>query len=105
MLLLLQLYTLLELHYGSKMQKSQATREWAREMGVSIREDECELDAELFLDEYPRWDIEGPQCPIILNSMFLHAAGEGQKEVERFICQGCQQSLPRLDPKESLSAI
>ena len=55
-------------------------------MGVSIREAECQLDTELFLDEYPQRDIEGPHCPIILHSMFLHAAEEGQKEVERFIC-------------------
>ena len=68
------------------MQKSQVAREWAREMGVSIRESECQLDAKLFLDEYPRWDIKGPHHPIILHSMFLHAAGEGQKEAERFIC-------------------
>ena len=68
------------------MQKSQATREQAREMGVSVREAKHQLDAKLFLDEYPRWDIEGPHCPIILRSLFLHAAGEGQKEAERFIC-------------------
>ena len=87
------------------MQKSQATREQAREMGVSIREAEHQLDAEFFLDEYPRWDIEGPHHPIILHSMFLHADGEGWEEAERFICWGCWQSLPRLDPEENLSAI
>ena len=54
-------------------------------MGVSIREAEHQLDVELFLDKYPWWDIEGPHHPIILHSMFLHAAGEGQKEAERFI--------------------
>ena len=51
-------------------------------MGISIREVECQLNAKLFLDEYPPWDIEGPHCPIILQSMFLHAAREGQKEAE-----------------------
>ena len=79
-------HTLLQLHYGSKMQKSQATREWAREVGVSIQEAEHLLDTELFLDEYPRWDIGVPHHPIILHSMFLHAAREGWKEEERFIC-------------------
>ena len=74
-------------------------------MGVSVREAERWLNAQLFLNEYPQWDIEGPHCPLILHSMFLHAAGEGQKEVERFIHQGHQQSLPRPDPEESLSAI
>ena len=77
---------LLELHYGSKMQKSQATREQVREVGMSIREAEHQLDTELFLDKYPRWDIKGPHCPIILHSMFLHATGEGQKGADRFIC-------------------
>ena len=68
------------------MQKSQATREWAREAGMSIREAEHWLDAKLFLDKYTRWDIRGPHHTIILHSMFLHATREGQKEVERFIC-------------------
>ena len=87
------------------MQKSQAAREQAREMRISIREAEHQLDAKLFLDEYPRWDMEGPHHPIILHSMFLHAAREGWKEAERFICRGSWQRLPRPDPEESLSAI
>ena len=74
-------------------------------MGVSIREAECQLDADLFLDEYPRWDIEGPYHPVIQHSNFLHATGEVWKEAERFIHPGHWQSLPRLDPEESLSAI
>ena len=52
------------------MQKSQATREWTRETGVSIREAEHQRDAKLFLDEYPRWNIKRPHCPIILHSLF-----------------------------------
>ena len=87
------------------MQKSQATMEQAREMGMSISEAEHRLDAELFLNEYPRWDIEGPHCPIILHSMFLHASGEGWKEVERYIFQGHWHSLPRPDPEANLPAI
>ena len=74
-------------------------------MGVSIREAECWLNAKLFFNKYPWWNIKGPHCPNILHSMFLHAAREGQKEVERFICQGCWQSPPRTDPKENLSPI
>ena len=34
--------------------------------------------------------------------MFLHNTKQGQKEVERFICQGCQLSLPRPDPKAGI---
>ena len=65
--------------------KSQSTREQAREVGLSIREAEQWLDAELFLDEYSRWEIEGPHQSIILHDMFLHAAEQGWKEAERFI--------------------
>ena len=68
-----------------KVHKSQSTREWARKAGLSIREAEQRLNAELFLDEYPRWDIEGPHWSIILHNMFLLTAEQGQKEAERFI--------------------
>ena len=37
--------------------------------------------------------------------MFLHAAKQGQKEAERFIHQGHQQSLPRPDPEADVSTI
>ena len=57
-----------------------------REGGLSIREAEHCLDAELFLDEYPQWEVGGPYCPIILQRMFMHATEVGQKEAERFIC-------------------
>ena len=77
------------------MHKSLATKEWAREEGQSVWEAEHCLKAELFLDEYPRWDIRGLHCPIILQRMFMHAAKEGWKEAERFICQGHWHALPR----------
>ena len=56
------------------MRKSQTTREWAREVGLSIRETEQRTDAELFLDEYPRWELGAPYQSVILHEMFLHAA-------------------------------
>ena len=68
------------------MNKSQTAREWAIEVGLSVREAEQRLDTELFLDEYPRWELGAPDQSIILHEMFLHAAKQGQKEVERFIC-------------------
>ena len=37
--------------------------------------------------------------------MFLHAAEEGQEEAKRFICWGCWQSLPRLDPEADTPTI
>ena len=59
----------------------------------------------LFLDEYPRWEIDRPHQSIILYDMFLHAAEQGQKEAERFAQQGCQQSLPRPDSEADIPAI
>ena len=41
---------------------------------MSVREAECCMDVEMFLDEYPLWDIGGPHHPIILQGMFVHAA-------------------------------
>ena len=84
---------------------SQTTREQATEVGLSFSEAEWRLDAKLFLDEYPRWEIEVPHWSIILHEMFLHAAEQGQKEVKRFIWWGCWCSLPRPDPEADLPAM
>ena len=98
-------HSLLELHYRDKLHKSQSAREWAREVGLSIRVAEWHLDAKLFLYEYPRWEIDGPHCSVILHDMFLSAAKQGQNEVERFVQQGHWQSLPRLDPEADAPTI
>ena len=66
--------SLLELHYGGRMRKSQTAREQAREVGLSIREAEWRIDAELFLDEYPRRELGAPHQSVILHKIFLHAA-------------------------------
>ena len=87
------------------MHKSQTAREWAIEVGLSFREAEWKLDAKLFLDEYPRWEIKTPHQSIILFEMFLHATEQGQKEVGRFIEWGHWCSLPRPDPKADLPAM
>ena len=65
--------SLLELQYGDRMNKSQTTREQAMEVGLSIREAEWRLDAELFLNEHPRWELAAPYWSVILHEMFLHA--------------------------------
>ena len=96
---------LLESHYRGRMSKSQTTREQAIEVGLSVREAEWRLDAELFLDEYPRWELGAPHWSVILHEMFLHAAKQGQKEAERFICWGHQGSLPRPDLEADQSAM
>ena len=87
------------------MHKSQTAREQAIEVGLSFREAEWRFSAELFLNEYPRWEIEVPHQSFILHEMFLHAAKQGQKEVERFIQQGHQCSLPRPHPEADLPAM
>ena len=46
-------------------------------MGLSAREVEQRIDAELFLDEYPRWESGAPHQSIILHEMFLQAAEQG----------------------------
>ena len=89
--------SLLELHYGWRLKKSQTAREQARETGILVREAEWRIDTELFLNEYPRWELGAPHQSIILHEMFLHAAKWGQKEVERLIHQGCQGSMSRSD--------
>ena len=55
-------------------------------MGLLVREAEQMIDAELFLNEYPRWELGAPHWSIILHEMFLHAAEWGQKEAE-VVCQ------------------
>ena len=65
--------SLLELHYGGRMNKSQTAREQAIEVGLSVREAKQRLDAELFLDEYPRWELGAPHWSVILHGMLLHA--------------------------------
>ena len=76
-----------------------------KEGGLSIQEAECCLDTELFLNEYPGWDIRGLHCPFILQWMFVHAAESGQKEAERLIHHSCQKDLPRLDSEVDVSAV
>ena len=56
------------------MRKSQTTTEQDREVRLSIREAEWRIDAELFLIEYPRWELGAPHQSVILHKMFLHAA-------------------------------
>ena len=65
--------------------------------GLSIREAEQRIDAELFLDEYPSWELGAPHRSVILHEIFLHAAEWGQKEAERLICQGHWGSISRPD--------
>ena len=98
-------HSLLELNYGDRMNKFQTTREWAVEVGLLFREAEQRLDAKLFLNKYPRWELGASHWSVILHEMFLHATKWGQKEAERFIHWGCQGSLPRPGPEGDQSAM
>ena len=88
-----------------QMAQALATKEWAKEGGLCLREAQCHLDAELFLDAYPQQDVGGSYCLIILQRMFVHATEVGQKEGERFICWGCWHGFPRPNPESNVPAI
>ena len=84
-----------------------ATKKWAQEEGIPVQEAECHLDSKLFLDEYPRWRADGPQCPCILQMMFAHAKEVGWKECKWTIHQGHQWQwpVPRAEAKAKTPAI
>ena len=63
------------------------------------------MDAEMFLNKYPQWEVGGLHCPIILQGMLVHATKSGWKEVERLMCHGCQHGLLRLDPETDVPII
>ena len=65
--------TLLQLHDGGHMQRSQVAQERARETGISIWELERQVDLELFFDEYFQWGLGTPHWLVVLHKMFLHA--------------------------------
>ena len=63
------------------------------------------MDVDLFLGAQDQWAEDSPHCLTILHEMFLHAASEGWKEVERYICQGIWQQMPQLNPEADISAV
>ena len=58
-------HALLELHHANKWNKNAAAKRQAQREGISVWEAEWYLDADLFLDEYPRWEASGPQHPYL----------------------------------------
>ena len=79
-------HTLLSLKYTSQTAKTTAAKELAQEMGISILEAERQLDANVFLDKYLRWEPHGLHCPFLLQWMFTHTEATGQKEHDHAIC-------------------
>ena len=84
----------------AQVAKLQTAVEWR-----SVREMERIMDVELFLGIQGQWAEDSPHCMAIIHEMFQHAATEGQKEAEQIICQGCQQSLPQLNPEAGVPAV
>ena len=91
--------------YGDNQNKSLAAKEQANTEGLSVREVECHMDVEMFLEGQAGWGVDSPHCSIILLEMFQHTAEQGWKEVECIIPRGCQHNLPKLDPKVDISTI
>ena len=98
--------TLLILKYGSRMELTQEAHLRAEQEGISFREAQCIVESDLFLDEYPRWDLGTLHWPIILHEMFLHAtAARGQKEAECMCHQGHPGSVREPDPEMHQTAL
>ena len=87
------------------MEKSWVTHHWVEEEGLSVREAERVIESEMFLDEYPQWELGTPHQTVILHEMFLHAAEQGQKEAECMCHQGHQSCIPEPNPKADESAM
>ena len=80
------------------MHKSQATREQAIEVGLSFQEEEQRLNAELFLNKYPRWEMEAPIGLLCSMRCFCMPLSEGGRrwrglfdEATSAACQGLSQ--------------
>ena len=52
-----------------------------------------------------KWPKDSPHCLVILHEMFCHAALEGQKEAEWYVCRGHQQHMPQLNLKVGVPTI
>ena len=74
--------TLLMLTYGSRMEKTREAHCRAEREEISFWEAQQMVELDLFLDEYPQWDLGTLHQPVILHEMFLHATARGWKEAE-----------------------
>ena len=80
-MLLFSYHALLDLQYESWLAKTATVEKLAWEMGIFVREAERHLDANLFLDEYMRWESGGPHHPYILQWMFAHMETAGGRSM------------------------
>ena len=98
-------HKLLVAKYGCKREKSQEAKRRSAEEQRPICEMERAVDVDLFLEAQEQWAKDSPHHHIILHEMFLHAASEGQKEVEWVVCRGCRWHMPQLDPEVGIPTI
>ena len=74
-----------------------AAKRLGAEEGILVREAERRLDANLFLDEIPRWEPSGPHHPYLYQRMFTHVEPAGWKEYNCWVHWGHQQPSPERD--------
>ena len=79
-------HKLLVTKYGCKREKSQEAKWRSAEEQRPICEMERALDVDLFLGAQDQWAEDSPHHLTILHKMFLHAASEGWKEAEWYVC-------------------
>ena len=96
---------LLTLNYGGRMEKTQEAHRVAEHEGLSYREAKRVVESNLFLDEYPRWNLGSPHQSVILHEMFLHAESWGCKEAECMCCRGHQSCVREPNSEEDQSAL
>ena len=73
--------------------------------GLSYREAKWVVESNLFLDEYPQWNLGSPHRSVILHEMFLHVESQGRKEVECMCHQGRRGCMRKPSSKEDQSAL
>ena len=73
------------MHMGTNTISPSLPRSEANTEGLSVREGECHMDVEMFLEGQAGWEVDSPHCPVILHKMFQHATEQGQKEAECMI--------------------
>ena len=84
-------YTLLDLWYKSQAEKTTTAKGLGAKEGISMREAEQQLDADIFLDEFPKWGLQSLQRPFILHQMFCHTTTNSRREHDRAIHWGQRQ--------------
>ena len=98
-------HTLLDLCYQHWAEKTTAAKKLWAEKGISVREAEWRLDANIFLDEIPRWEPSEPHHPYLYQRMFAHAEATGQKEYDCRVCWGHRQPLSERDVQVEVPAM